>query len=203
MLKPSKRNPSVAVHIAKLFSETGLLDGMLNLVNNDKEAVDVILGHSDIDAVSIVGSTAIREYVYARGTESTRPAKVIIRQAVPRSETVLLLTASFAAPDNRTVYGRTWKTTRMQAFSSNDSTQCNPRKPVDRAKPRWTNPTDRSSCVIRTSWVFHTHPLQDQHRSEAPVRAHITHPACVCGRRGRKVWRSRRHTYSCGIRPTY
>ena len=67
ILKPSERDPSVPIMLAQLMSEAGLPDGVLNVVNGDKEAVDGILDHPDIMAVGFVGSTAIAEYVYARG----------------------------------------------------------------------------------------------------------------------------------------
>ncbi|WP_370322155.1 CoA-acylating methylmalonate-semialdehyde dehydrogenase [Oricola sp.] len=67
ILKPSERDPSVPIMLAELMLEAGLPEGILNVVNGDKEAVDGILDHRDIMAVGFVGSTAIAEYVYARG----------------------------------------------------------------------------------------------------------------------------------------
>jgi malonate-semialdehyde dehydrogenase (acetylating)/methylmalonate-semialdehyde dehydrogenase len=68
ILKPSERDPSCSVLIAELLQEAGLPDGVFNVVHGDKEAVDLILEHSGIAAVSFVGSTPIAEYVYAKGT---------------------------------------------------------------------------------------------------------------------------------------
>ncbi len=68
ILKPSERNPSVPMMLAELMQEAGLPDGVLNVVNGDKEAVDAILDDPVIQAVGFVGSTAIAEYVYTRGT---------------------------------------------------------------------------------------------------------------------------------------
>ncbi|MHA1598639.1 MAG: CoA-acylating methylmalonate-semialdehyde dehydrogenase [Alphaproteobacteria bacterium] len=68
VLKPSEKNPSVALRIAELASEAGLPDGVLNVVNGDKESVDVLLSDPAIAAVSFVGSTAIGEYIYSTGT---------------------------------------------------------------------------------------------------------------------------------------
>lgn len=68
ILKPSERDPSCGVRIAELLKEAGLPDGVFNVVHGDKQAVDGILDHPDISAVSFVGSTPIAEYVYARGT---------------------------------------------------------------------------------------------------------------------------------------
>jgi malonate-semialdehyde dehydrogenase (acetylating)/methylmalonate-semialdehyde dehydrogenase len=68
ILKPSERDPSVPLRLAELFLEAGLPEGVLNVVNGDKEAVDAILTHPDIKAVGFVGSTPIAEYVYVTGT---------------------------------------------------------------------------------------------------------------------------------------
>ncbi len=67
ILKPSERDPSVAIRIAELATEAGLPDGVLNVVNGDKEAVDVLLTDPLVDAISFVGSTAIGEYIYKTG----------------------------------------------------------------------------------------------------------------------------------------
>jgi len=65
ILKPSERDPSSTLFIAELLKEAGLPDGVMNVVNGDKEAVDVLLTHQDIKAVSFVGSTPIAEYIYS------------------------------------------------------------------------------------------------------------------------------------------
>ena len=65
ILKPSERDPSAGFRIAELLTEAGLPPGVFNVVNGDKEAVDAILQHPGIAAVSFVGSTAIAEYIYA------------------------------------------------------------------------------------------------------------------------------------------
>jgi malonate-semialdehyde dehydrogenase (acetylating)/methylmalonate-semialdehyde dehydrogenase len=67
ILKPSERDPSVAIRVAELASHAGLPNGVLNVVNGDKEAVDILLTDSDISAISFVGSTAIGEYIYKTG----------------------------------------------------------------------------------------------------------------------------------------
>jgi len=64
VLKPSERDPSAGFRIAELLLEAGLPPGVFNVVNGDKEAVDAILRHPGINAVSFVGSTAIAEYIY-------------------------------------------------------------------------------------------------------------------------------------------
>jgi malonate-semialdehyde dehydrogenase (acetylating)/methylmalonate-semialdehyde dehydrogenase len=67
ILKPSERDPSVPMRLAELMIEAGLPDGILNVVNGDKESVDAILDDRNIQAVGFVGSTPIAEYVYSRG----------------------------------------------------------------------------------------------------------------------------------------
>jgi malonate-semialdehyde dehydrogenase (acetylating)/methylmalonate-semialdehyde dehydrogenase len=68
VLKPSERDPSAALLIAEMLKEAGLPDGVFNVVHGDKLAVDAILEHPGIAAVSFVGSTPIAEYVYRQGT---------------------------------------------------------------------------------------------------------------------------------------
>jgi len=65
VLKPSEKDPSAAVMMSRLLTEAGAPDGVLNVVHGDKEAVDAILRHPGVKAVSFVGSTPIAQYVYA------------------------------------------------------------------------------------------------------------------------------------------
>jgi malonate-semialdehyde dehydrogenase (acetylating)/methylmalonate-semialdehyde dehydrogenase len=67
ILKPSERDPSLGVELALLLREAGLPDGVFNVVHGDKEAVDALIDHPDIEALSFVGSTPIAEYIYQRG----------------------------------------------------------------------------------------------------------------------------------------
>ncbi|WP_370335044.1 CoA-acylating methylmalonate-semialdehyde dehydrogenase [Parvularcula marina] len=69
VLKPSEKDPSVPLRLCELMMEAGAPAGVLNMVNGDKEAVDAILTHPDIKAVSFVGSSDIAHYVYKTGTE--------------------------------------------------------------------------------------------------------------------------------------
>ncbi len=64
ILKPSEKDPSAAIWMAKLLAEAGLPDGVFNVVHGDKESVDALLEHPDISAISFVGSTPIAKYIY-------------------------------------------------------------------------------------------------------------------------------------------
>ncbi|WP_091345268.1 CoA-acylating methylmalonate-semialdehyde dehydrogenase [Micromonospora rhizosphaerae] len=68
ILKPSEKDPSAAVAMARLWTEAGLPDGVMNVVHGDKEAVDALLTSPDVAAVSFVGSTPIARYVYETAT---------------------------------------------------------------------------------------------------------------------------------------
>ncbi|WP_030466186.1 CoA-acylating methylmalonate-semialdehyde dehydrogenase [Lentzea aerocolonigenes] len=68
VLKPSEKDPSASNFIASLFAEAGLPDGVLNVVHGDKVAVDRLLEHPTVKAISFVGSTPIARYVYETGT---------------------------------------------------------------------------------------------------------------------------------------
>ncbi|MEM1049571.1 MAG: CoA-acylating methylmalonate-semialdehyde dehydrogenase [Pseudomonadota bacterium] len=67
ILKPSERDPSVPMRLAELMIEAGLPEGVLNVVNGDKEAVDTLLTDPRVQAIGFVGSSAIAEYIYATG----------------------------------------------------------------------------------------------------------------------------------------
>jgi malonate-semialdehyde dehydrogenase (acetylating) / methylmalonate-semialdehyde dehydrogenase len=69
VLKPSEQDPSAALWMAELWKEAGLPDGVFNVVQGDKVAVDRLLEHPDVKSVSFVGSTAIARYVYETGTK--------------------------------------------------------------------------------------------------------------------------------------
>ena len=69
ILKPSERDPSASLFMAELFKQAGLPDGVFNVVQGDKVAVDGLLEHPDVRAISFVGSTPIAQYIYSRGAE--------------------------------------------------------------------------------------------------------------------------------------
>jgi malonate-semialdehyde dehydrogenase (acetylating)/methylmalonate-semialdehyde dehydrogenase len=77
VLKTSERVPSTALRLAELFSEAGLPPGVFNVVNGDKEAVDTLLTHPDIAAVSFVGSTAVAEHIYRTGTQHAKRVQAL------------------------------------------------------------------------------------------------------------------------------
>src|SRR6266516_7070317 len=68
ILKPSERDPTLSLRMAELLKEAGVPDGVFNVIHGDKEAVDAILKHPRIRAVSFVGSTPIAKYIYETGT---------------------------------------------------------------------------------------------------------------------------------------
>ncbi len=69
VLKPSEKVPSTALRLAELFKEAGLPDGVFNVVHGDKQAVDALIAHRDVRAVSFVGSTPIAQYIYETGAK--------------------------------------------------------------------------------------------------------------------------------------
>ena len=77
ILKPSERDPSPSLLHARLLKEAGLPDGVFNVVQGDKAAVDALLDHPDIQAVSFVGSTPIAEYIYARGSAAGKRVQAL------------------------------------------------------------------------------------------------------------------------------
>jgi malonate-semialdehyde dehydrogenase (acetylating) / methylmalonate-semialdehyde dehydrogenase len=77
VLKPSERDPSASNLIADLYAQAGLPDGVFNVVHGDKVAVDALLDHPDVDAVSFVGSTPIARYVHERATRSGKRVQAL------------------------------------------------------------------------------------------------------------------------------
>mgnify|MGYP003627729565 FL=1 len=77
ILKPSEKDPSCALLLAELATEAGLPDGVLNVVNGDKEAVDAILAHPDVPAISFVGSTPIAQHIYSTGAANGKRVQAL------------------------------------------------------------------------------------------------------------------------------
>ena len=77
VLKPSEKDPSCVMKLANLFKEAGLPDGVLNVVNGDKEVVDAILENKDISAVSFVGSTPIAKYIYENAAKNEKRVQAL------------------------------------------------------------------------------------------------------------------------------
>ena len=77
ILKPSEKDPSCSLKLAEIFSEAGLPDGVLNVVNGDKEVVDAILENKDIAAVSFVGSTPIAKYIYETAAKNEKRVQAL------------------------------------------------------------------------------------------------------------------------------
>jgi len=77
VLKPSEKDPSASIYVAELLEEAGVPPGVFNVVHGDKEAVDAILEHPDVDAVSFVGSTPIAKYIYTTGSANGKRVQAL------------------------------------------------------------------------------------------------------------------------------
>lgn len=77
VVKPSEKDPSALVWVARLWQEAGLPDGVFNVLHGDKEAVDALLDSPDVAAISFVGSTPIAQYVYQRGTANGKRVQAL------------------------------------------------------------------------------------------------------------------------------
>src|SRR5881409_2760596 len=77
VLKPSEKDPSASLYVAELLKEGGLPDGVFNVVQGDKVAVDAILQHPDVASVSFVGSTPIARYIYEQGTAAGKRVQAL------------------------------------------------------------------------------------------------------------------------------
>jgi len=77
VLKPSEKDPSCSIKLAKLFKEAGLPDGVFNIVNGDKEAVDALLANKDVVAISFVGSTPIAKYIYENAAKNEKRVQAL------------------------------------------------------------------------------------------------------------------------------
>ncbi len=110
VLKPSERDPSVPLRLAELTVEAGLPPGLLNVVNGDKEAVDALLDHAGVKAVSFVGSTAVAQYVYARAAAGGKRVQcfggaknhmIVMPDADPDQAAEALIGAAYGAAGER------------------------------------------------------------------------------------------------------
>jgi malonate-semialdehyde dehydrogenase (acetylating)/methylmalonate-semialdehyde dehydrogenase len=77
VLKPSEKDPSSAVWLANLFSEAGLPDGVFNVLHGDKQAVDGLLNHPDVQSISFVGSTPIAQYIYETAAKNGKRVQAL------------------------------------------------------------------------------------------------------------------------------
>ena len=77
VLKPSEKDPSASMFIGELLKQAGLPDGVFNVINGDKVAVDALLHHADIQAISFVGSTPIARYIYETGTKNGKRVQAL------------------------------------------------------------------------------------------------------------------------------
>jgi malonate-semialdehyde dehydrogenase (acetylating) / methylmalonate-semialdehyde dehydrogenase len=77
VLKPSEKDPTAAIWMAKLFKEAGLPDGVFTVLNGDKEAVDGLLNHPDVKSISFVGSTPIAKYIYENAAKNGKRVQAL------------------------------------------------------------------------------------------------------------------------------
>jgi malonate-semialdehyde dehydrogenase (acetylating)/methylmalonate-semialdehyde dehydrogenase len=77
VLKPSEKDPSASLYVAELLREAGVPDGVFNVIQGDKVAVDALLGHPGVSAISFVGSTPIAQYVYETGTKAGKRVQAL------------------------------------------------------------------------------------------------------------------------------
>jgi malonate-semialdehyde dehydrogenase (acetylating)/methylmalonate-semialdehyde dehydrogenase len=77
VLKPSERDPSVSLHLARLWQEAGLPDGGFNVVQGDKVAVDALLDSPSVDAISFVGSTPVAQYIHQRASRNGKRVQAL------------------------------------------------------------------------------------------------------------------------------
>ena len=110
VLKPSEKDPSASVHLAELLKEAGVLDGVFNVVHGDRDAVDAILCHPGIQAISFVGSTPVAKHVYATAAATGKRVQalggaknhaVVMPDADPAFAADALLGAAFGSAGER------------------------------------------------------------------------------------------------------
>lgn len=110
VLKPSEKDPSVSIRLAELLKEAGLPDGVFNVIQGDKEVVDILLTDHRIQAVSFVGSTPIAQHIYTKGSENGKRIQalggaknhaLIMPDADVESTINALLGAAFGAAGER------------------------------------------------------------------------------------------------------
>ncbi len=77
ILKPSEKNPSCSARLAELFSEAGLPDGVLNILNGDKDVVNLLLESKDISSISFVGSTPVAKYIYEKAAKEGKRVQAL------------------------------------------------------------------------------------------------------------------------------
>jgi len=77
VLKPSEKDPSCSIKLAQLFKEAGLPDGVFNVINGDKDAVDALLLNKDVEAISFVGSTPIAKYIYENAAKNEKRVQAL------------------------------------------------------------------------------------------------------------------------------
>src|SRR5258706_460847 len=157
ILKPSERDPSASLLLAQLLKRAGLADGLFNVVQGDKAAVDAILQHAGIAAVSFVGSTPIAQYIQSQAVQHGKRVQalggaknqaVVMPDADLDAATEAIVGAAYGSAGVRgivvSVEGEVWPTLWEGAFPAAGS-----RAPL-RARSRWA--WSGSTCRFRCRW---------------------------------------------------
>ena len=123
VLKPSEKDPTAPLLCARLLTEAGLPDGVFNLVNGDKEAVDTLLTDERVQAISFVGSTAVAEYIYTTGTKNGKRVQALggaknHAVVMPDADIDNAPTAPAASAAWRSPSRYAWETTRQTRLSA-------------------------------------------------------------------------------------
>lgn len=110
ILKPSEKNPSVALRLAQLLAEAGLPPGVFNVLQGDKKSVDILLNDTRVKAISFAGSTPVAEYIYAQGSANGKRVQalggaknhmVVMPDADPEQTVNALMGAAFGSAGER------------------------------------------------------------------------------------------------------
>ena len=140
LLKPSEKDPSASLLLAELVQRAGFPDGVRNVVQGDAEAVNVLLTHPDVDAISFVGSTPIARHVYETGTSHGKRVQAL---GGAKNHMVVLPDADVDAAADAAMSARTvrrasgaWRS-RSSSRSGRSPTRWSMRSPP--ASPRWSS----------------------------------------------------------------
>ena len=150
VLKPSERDPSASLRSAELLREAGLPDGVFNVVHGDKQAVDALIAHPDVEALSFVGSTPIAEYIYSEGT---RRGKRV--QALGGAKNHMVVMPDADRTSHRRADGRGLRLGRraLHGHLGGGRRRRRGRQVIERLTPRVKALVVRTACKATRKWV--------------------------------------------------